>query len=336
MRRIATANLRVLRAARGRALYARFEKSQRGAPSRAMIMRSLARLQTFANARSEAQFRNYMRRDFVLWQAAPGVHFTGYFEPVYEARLRPEGRFRWPLYRLPDLKNWPRPHPTRLQLEGADGTRPSPLLHGYVLAYLPDRLQAYLVQVQGSARLKMPDKTISIGYAGHTNWGYTGMGRELIKDGKISFEQLTQQAMLNYFHTHPEELNDYLPRNRRFVFFRATHNRPVTGALGIPLVEGRSMATDKTMLPPGAPALVSIPLVNPFATRVYGTKHLARLIFDHDTGGAIKGRARVDLFMGSGYQAGESAGAMNARGALYYLILKSDAARLKSGKITAL
>lgn len=337
---LAAENLRVLNGPRGRALYGRFAKAQRGAPSRVAIVRSLTHLRRLLRSPDETQFIAQMRRDFVLWQAAPdtksSVHFTGYFEPIYEARTQPDTRFRWPIYRLPNFRNWPQPHPTRLQLEGADGQHQSPLLRGHVLAYLPDRFQAYLVQVQGSAKLRFPDKTISIGYAGRTNWDYTGIGRELINDGKFSFENLTQQAMLSYFRAHPTELNDYLPRNRRFVFLRPTNNRPVSGALGVPLMGGHSIASDKNALPPGALALISVPLVNSLTAQIYGTNRFSRLVFDGDTGGAIKGQSRVDIFMGSGPQAGERAGAMNAIGSLYYLILKSDAANLKSSKIMSL
>lgn len=337
VRRTIIANVRFLQSSRGRALYARFQKAQHGGPPREMILRSLRRLQAVTAARSEREFIALMRRDFLLWHAsAYPVHFTGYFEPVYEARRQSDARFRWPLYGLPNLQKWPRPHPTRLQLEGAHGTKQSRLLRGHVLAYLPSRFQAYLVQVQGSARLRFPDKTVAIGYAGRTQWDYTGIGRELIKDGKIPFEELTQQSLLAYFRTHPEELNHYLPRNKRFVFLRPTKGRPATGALGIPLVAGRSMATDKIALPPGAVALASIPLRNPLTARVFGTSHLSRLVFDHDTGGAIKGPARVDVFMGNGPQAGERAGALNAVGTLYYLLLKTDAARLKSGRVFSL
>ncbi|HEY0074599.1 MAG TPA: MltA domain-containing protein [Abditibacteriaceae bacterium] len=333
MRRAISANLRWLQSPRGRALYMKFHKTQRGGPSREMILRSLQRLQAVTASRSQKEFMAAMRRDFLLWQpSVQAAHFTGYFEPVYEARRQPDARFRWPLYGLPNLAQWPRPHPTRLQLEGGDGKKQSPLLRGHALAYLPSRFQAYLVQVQGSARLRFPDKVVAVGYAGRTQWNYTGIGRELINDGKIPFEQLTQQSLLAYFRAHPHELNNYLPRNKRFVFLRPTKGRPATGALGIPLVAGRSMATDKTSLPPGAVALASVPLRNPLTARVFGNGHLSRLLFDHDTGGAIKGPARVDIFMGSGTQAGERAGALNAVGMLNYLLLKSDAVRLKSGR----
>ena len=330
-------SLRYLASPRAAAIYARQGKA--GGPSRMAVQRALRRLRVLLKlTRSSRSFEAALRRDFALWQREAGpVHFTAYFEPIYEARLRPDARFRYPIYGLPDMHRWPRPHPTRLELEGADGLQPSPLLRGHAIAYLPDRLQAYLVQVQGAARVRLPGgKIVSLGYAGRTDWAYTGVGRELINDGKIRFEDLTQQAMLAYFRAHPEELDDYIVRNRRFVFFRPTHGRPATGALGVPLVAGRSIATDKALLPPGAPALVQIELHNPLTSQIFGTRRLVRVALDHDTGGAMRGARRVDIFMGSGPAAGERAGALNALGSLGYLLLKADAARLKRGQMTAL
>lgn len=327
-------NLRYLNSRNAAAFYSRQEKF--GGPSRAAIRRSLRRLQLLLKVNQSPQKLDAaLRRDFTLWQPTPApVHFTGYFEPVYEARLRPDARFRYPIYRLPDVRRWPRPHPTRLQLEGGDGLHPSPLLRGYELAWLPDRLQAYLVQVEGAARLRLQDHRImSVGFAGRTNWDYTGIGRELVNDGKIRFKDLTQQGMTAYFRAHPDELNDYLPRNRRFVFLRPTHGQPVSGALGVSLLAGHSIATDKSRLPPGAPALLQVQLHNPFTAQMFSTRTLTRIALDQDTGGAIRGANRVDVFMGSGLQAGERAGALNAMGSLNYLLLRTDAARLRAGKI---
>jgi membrane-bound lytic murein transglycosylase A len=86
---------------------------------------------------------------------------------------------------------------------------------------LRDRLEAFLVQVQGSARLQLPDgKQMTVGYAGKTDYPYVSIGRELVKDGKLPLEGLTLQVLIDYFRANPTELSQYLPRNQSFVFFR--------------------------------------------------------------------------------------------------------------------
>jgi membrane-bound lytic murein transglycosylase A len=189
--------------------------------------------------------------------------------------------------------------------------------------WLPDRLEAFLVQVQGSARLQLTDGTVmTIGVAGHTNQPYTGIGRELVKDGKLRLEDLNLPNVVQYFRQHPDELDTYLPRNRRFVFFQNTQGAPAMGSLGVPVTAERSIATDKSLMPPGAIALIQtqLPILN--ANKSLEQRPVSRFVLDQDTGGAIIGAGRVDIFMGNGKEAGDRAGLVNATGQLYYLLLK--------------
>lgn len=227
------------------------------------VRRSLSRFrQLVLMARSPEALRSAVQQEFDLYQSvgADGegtVSFTGYFEPVHAASRVRTGDFRYPLYRLPpDLKQWPTPHPTRLELEGADGLQ-NQRLRGLELVWLRDRLEAYLVQVQGSARLQLTDGSVmSIGYAGRTDYSYVSIGRELVNAGKIAESDLTLAAVRTYFRQHPAELDRYLPRNNRFVFFKETTGSPATGSLRVPVTAGRSIATDKSLMPPGALALI--------------------------------------------------------------------------------
>lgn len=222
-------SLRYLRTQRAATAYARL--GAKGV-SRARVRRSLIRFRRlFIAARSTQQLEAALRREFVLYRPASRVHFTGYFQPTYAASQRPNAVYRYPLFRMPPSLARARLQPTRLQLEGADGLHISPLLRGYEIAWLRDRLQAYLVQVEGSAHLQLTDgRTITIGYGGHTNYAYTSMGRELVKDGVMPFEKLTLPALVDYFHAAPQEMNRYLPRNRRFVFFAKRAARPSRAA----------------------------------------------------------------------------------------------------------
>ncbi len=300
--------------------------------SRDRVRRSLVRFrQLLRSSRSPEALRSAVLREFDFYQSVGQdgqgtVNFTGYFEPVYVASRVPTREFRYPLYRLPpDLAQWTKPHPTRQQLEGKDGLQGSQgRLRGLELVWLRDRLQAYLVQVQGSARLQLPNGTqISVGYAGRTEYPYVSLGRELVNAGKIKAEDLSLPLVIQYFQEHPIELDDYLPRNNRFVFFKETTGTPATGSLGVPVTPERSIATDKHLMPPGALALIQTEIPYPDPQRQLTPQPVSRYVLDQDTGGAIQGAGRVDIFMGTGIQAGDRAGLIHAPGQLYYLLLKN-------------
>jgi len=293
------------------------------------VVRSLQRfrhlVQTQPNARS---LQAAIRREFVFYQAigqdgVGTVAFTGYFEPTYAASRVSNSRYRYPLYRKPDdLADWPEPHPTREQLEGADGLQggQGPLA-GLELVWLSDRLEAFLIHVQGSARLQLADgTTMTVGYAGRTKHPYTSIGKELIRDGALDPESLTLAQLKAYFRQNPAALDRYLPRNRSFIFFKETHGAQATGSLSVPVTAERSIATDKTLMPPGALALIHTRL--PDRQAQLSLKPISRYVLDQDTGSAIRGPGRVDLFVGTGTQAGLRAGEINGPGQLYYLLLR--------------
>ena len=298
--------------------------------SRDRIRRSLVRFrQLVVSSRSPADLQAAVNREFVFYKSVGKdnqgtVLFTGYFEPVYAASRTPSAEYRYPLYRLPtDFERWKTPHPTRAELEGEDGLGKNSPLRGRELVWLRDRLEAFLVQVQGSARLRLPNgRVMTVGYAGKTNRPYSSVGRELVKDGKLPLEGLTLPVLIDYFRTHRDELDRYLPRNQGFVFFKETHGAPATGSLGVPVTAERSIATDKSIMPPGALALIKTRIPYPKANNQLESQLVNRYVLDQDTGSAIQGPGRVDIFMGTGAQAGERAGRINDTGELYYLLLK--------------
>lgn len=299
--------------------------------SRDRVRRSLERFrQLLIQSRSPAELQAAMQREFVFFQAAGQdnqgtVAFTGYFEPTYKASRVPTAEYRYPIYRLPaDFQRWPKPNPTRAQLEGADALQgPKGRLRGLELVWLRDRLEAFLIQVQGSARLQLTDgSTLTVGFAGKTDQPYSSAGKELVKDGKFTLAELTLPKLMQYFQDHPAEMSRYLPRNRSFVFFRETNGAPPTGSLGVPVTAERSIATDKSVMPPGALALVQTQIPCRRADGQFAYPNVSRYVLDQDTGSAIKGAGRVDVFMGTGPEAGQRAGLMNSTGELYYLLLK--------------
>ena len=300
-----------------------------GRITRSRVVRSLERFrQLVLTSQSPAELQSAVKREFMFYQSAGrdgkgNVLFTAYYEPVYTASRVPTAEYRYPIYRRPpDFARWPHPQPTRAQLEGKDGLGTS-RLRGLELLWLPDRLEAFLVQIQGSARFQLTDGTeMSVGFDGKTNYSYTSVGRELGKDGKLPLSGLTIPVMREYFSQHPEELSRYLPRNRGFVFFKETYGAPAAGSIQVPLTAERSIATDKSLMPPGALALIHahLPAPNAFGQMEYRT--VSRYVLDQDTGGAIKGPGRVDYFMGTGKLAGDRAGVTGGPGQLYYLLLK--------------
>lgn len=295
------------------------------------VRRSLLRFrQLVVSSKSAGQLQAAVRREFVFYQSVGNdgkgtVKFTAYYEPIYTASRVKTAIYKYPLYRLPpDFSQWPKPHPKRIDLEGKDGLQGNKSqLRGLEILWFRDRLDAYMVHIQGSAQIKLTNgKTTSIGYAGGTDYPWTSIGKELAKDGKLPLEGLTMPRLISYFRVKPQELSNYLPRWERFVFFQETSGRPATGSIHVPVTAERSIATDKSLMPPGAIALIYNSFPYPANGGKLERRTVSRFVLDQDTGSAIKGPGRVDYFMGSGKLAGDRAGVTGGNGSLYYLLLK--------------
>jgi membrane-bound lytic murein transglycosylase A len=299
--------------------------------TRDRVILSLQRFrQLLLKSKSAKELNQAIAKEFVLYQSVGSngkgrVLFTGYYEPQYTASRVPTAEYRYPMYRVPpDLDKWQRPHPTRLDLEGADGLQGSKgKLRGLELFWFRDRLEPFMVQIQGSAVLELTDGTqTTVGYAGNIAQDYKSIGRELANDGKLPLLGMTMPIILDYFNKHPEELNVYIPRDPSFVFFEEKYGSPARGSINVPLTAERSIATDKSLMPPGALALIRASF--PFVDQSGNIQHrlVSRYVLDQDAGGAIKGPGRVDYFLGTGKIAGDRAGVTVSNGHLYYLLLK--------------
>jgi len=163
-----------------------------------------------------------------------------------------------------------------------------------------------------------------VGYDGNNGLEYKSIGQELIRDGKIAPEQLSLTAIKEYFAEHPDELDGYLFRNPRYIFFREAPGGPF-GSLGVPVTPRRSLATDKTVYPRGCLAFVQtqVPAIGPDGQVV--RRPFANWVCDQDTGGAIRAAGRADLFIGTGPDAERLAGHTRSEGRLYYIFLKPSA-----------
>jgi len=297
--------------------------------TRERVRRSLLRFRTLLQQSTNAEaLERAVKQEFVWYESAGKdglgtVHFTGYFEPIYRASRQRTSEYIYPLYRKPaNFSAWTNPHPTRQSLEGKDGLLgKKSSLAGYELVWLKDRLEAYLVHVQGSAQLLLPNgQMMGIGFDGSTNYPYTSIGKELIAAGIFTPETITLPLVIDYLKANPEQQGIYLPRNNRFIFFRETSGKPPQGSLGVPVTAERSIATDKSIMPPGALALISAPIPEKGSLE---RSVVSRFVLDQDTGSAIKGAGRVDIFMGTGKSAGDRAGLINHDGKLYYLLLRN-------------
>jgi len=293
--------------------------------TRIKVRQSLLRFrELLLNSQTPEALQKAVQKEFIFYQSVGKnndnlVHFTGYFQPIYKASLIPTSEYRYPLYKKPSNFNQINKL-TRSQIEGKDGLlgKKSPL-KGQEIVWLKNRMEAFLIQVQGSAQLTLTDgTTMTVGYDGNTNYPYVSIGGELVKDGKIEREGLTLPKVIAYFDQNPGELDDYLSRNHRFVFFRPTNGAPPTGSIGVPVTGDRSIATDKNIMPPGALALIHTTIPNSNLEM----EEVSRFLLDQDTGSAIQGPGRVDIFLGSGPIAGDRAGIINGTGELYYLLLK--------------
>ena len=294
------------------------------------VRNSLARFRTLlVNSDNPQSFQNHVEAEFDFYKSVGHdglgtVSFTGYFSPAYYGNLVRTEEYRYPLYRRPwALDRWGT-HPTRVQLEGEDGQLGSlSPLRGYELVWLRDRLEAYLMQVQGSGSIILPNgRVMSIGFGGSTDYDYVSLGKELIQDGVIPQEEMSLPRLIQYFEENPEELSNYIPRNNRFIFFQETFGAPPSGSIGVGVTPDRSIATDKSIMPPGALALINTEIPYPNETGELENRLVNRYVLDQDTGSAIRGAGRVDIYLGSGDLAGDRAGLIDWTGELYYLLLK--------------
>ena len=257
------------------------------------------------------------------------VLFTGYFTPTYEANPVRTEEYRWPLYRRPsdlvvdtggetlgrrNAEGGIIPYFTRAEIEGGG------VLAGKEIAWLKDRWEAYVVTVQGSARLRYRTGHVDeIGYAGHNGHAYASPAMKMVEDGVIRREDVSAETLRNYFRAHPEAMDKYLWHNPRTVFFTERPGGPF-GSLNVPVTPLATIATDKKVYPPAMPAFVDTRAVPGRA----GSRGWKQFMLDQDTGGAIRAAGRCDLYIGAGEQAEWVAGQQLSEGVLYYLAVKQE------------
>ena len=267
---------------------------------------------------------------------------TGYYEPEFEGSRHRQGAFQSPLLARPDdLVTVPQggslpgldptlkaararpdgyePYPDRAAIEdGALGEKARPIV------FLREPGEAFIIHVQGSARIRLPDGTaLRLAYAGRNGHPYTSIGRILVEGGEISLGEMSLARLMGWLRDHPAGARTLMRRNQSYIFFReaaelAPGDGPIGGA-GVPLVAGRSLAVDRSLWSYGLPFFLSGKLPRPEG----GHEELRRLMIAHDTGSAIVGPARGDFYVGSGAAAGVVAGLL--RHPVDFVVLKPNA-----------
>lgn len=253
------------------------------------------------------QFFELLFRPVVV--GAPPALFTGYYEPELKGSLTRTPRFAYPLYRKP-------PELTEGQMFQSREAIESGALRGrgLELVWLDDPVEVYFLQVQGSGRIVLPDgRVLRLGYAAKNGHPYRSIGQELIRRG-ASLADVSAQDIKAWVRANPGPGRALLNSNPSYVFFRMLEDLPATsgpiGSMGRPITGLRSVAIDPAFVPLGAPVWVE----------KEGREPLRRLMIAQDTGGAIKGAQRADIFFGTGFSAGEEAGKIKDGGRLIQLL----------------
>jgi membrane-bound lytic murein transglycosylase A len=207
------------------------------------------------------------------------------------------------------------PYPARAELIKSGS------LNGKELLWIEDAIDAFFLQVQGSGRVQLADggAMVRVAYADQNGYPYKSIGRYLVDRGELTLDQASAQSIKSWYAAHPERQQELLNANPSYVFFK---EEPVLdpkkgpkGSLGVALTPQRSVAVDAQFIPLGAPVYLATSQPN-------SAMPLQRLMMAQDTGGAIKNAVRADYFWGFGAEAGEKAGRMKQRGALWVLLPK--------------
>jgi membrane-bound lytic murein transglycosylase A len=290
---------------------------------------------------ARAFFEDWFQPYLVTDRGQPFGLFTGYYEPLLHGSRRFGGAFTVPLYRAPDdlirvdLGRF-KPELAGQAITGrVDGSQFVPYfaraeidagaLEGrdLELVWVDDPIDRFFLQIQGSGQIQLDDGArIRVGYAGQNGHQYHAIGRDLVALGAMALDEVSLQSIRDWLIAHPEQAETIMARNGSYVFFRERPeldpaDGPI-GAQGVPLTAGRSLAVDPRYIPLGAPVWLETSVPWP-----EGEGPLRRLMVAQDSGGAIKGPVRGDVFWGAGARAEAIAGRMRGQGRCVVLLPKA-------------
>lgn len=283
----------------------------------------------------EEYFSAYLVRD-AAQDKADGL-FTGYYEPLLYGSLEKTERYNVPLYKKPDdlvEVNLGAFRPTLKGQNIAGRVENGRLVpyhdraaigrgalaeKGEVLLWVDDPVGAFFLHIQGSGRVRFEDGSeMRVGYAGQNGHVYYAIGKYLVENGTLPKEKVTMPAIRDYLAAHPDEAETVMNKNASYIFFRELENADgPLGAEGVALTETRSLAVDRRIYPYGMPVWLDLDGVFEPENRI------RRLVVAQDTGGAIRGAVRGDVFWGYGAEAEKNAGHMKSRGRYWVLLPRS-------------
>ena len=306
------------------------------------VLETLSTLQTLFEESKGEPIAQKIRDNFTICQAnnSEDILVTGYYQPIFHGSLTRSPPYIYPLYKEPaDLM--------RYKETGSDATllgrrtnegemvsywsraeiENSQILQGQELVFLADPFQVFTLHVQGSGMITLADgSTRAILFANSNGRKYRSIGKLLAREDRIPLAEISMPKIKAYLNEHVDERQRILQYNERFIFFRwgaENGTQGVFGSMGKELTPGRSVALDKSYYPTGMPAfLVSQQPVFNAKGDVADWRLLRRFVLHQDSGSAIKGPGRLDLFWGRGDEAENAAGVMKQAGQLYHLIKK--------------
>jgi len=285
----------------------------------------------------ETHFRPFLAKN----NDEPEGRFTGYYEASLRGSRKRQGKYQSPLYKRPadlvmvNMRNFTsnpsrrriagrvvngllRPYETRKQIR--NGSLKGKKLE---LLWIDDKVDGFFTQIQGSGLVKLDDgKEMRIGYAGQNGHSYTAIGRELVRDGHITREEMSMQAIRSWLANNPKKADEMMDRNQAFVFFTEVTGGGPVGSQNVELTPERSAAIDRNFIPQSAPLFIDtmVPTEDGTAEVVF-----QQLVIAQDSGGAIRGPVRADIFWGASDRATAIAGRLKSRGK-YYLLLPTAVA----------
>ncbi len=271
------------------------------------------------------------------WQ--PPALITGYYLPVIKGSLNADRNYRYPLYRPPAdlvridlgpdllsptmgrlLEGRVIPYPDRAAINADDDSSGRRLLAGKEIVWLADPIERFFLQIQGSGRIELADGTnLAVSYAANNGQPYHSIGWELIHRGEMTASEVNLYSLKKWLRDHPQQRQEILNSNPRYIFFntqKVDRTWSPTGAFGLPLTAGRSLAIDPAMVSLGS--LLWLDTSLPYKPE----RRYQHLMLAQDQGAAIKGRLRADLFWGQGKAAERLAAMMKQTGQLYMLVPK--------------
>lgn len=296
---------------------------------------------TKVNKNNPQSIRQFFEQNFIPYQVRNGADVMGLFTGYYEASLKGsktrKGAYQYPLRARPsdlvmvdlgqfrdELKGQRiagrvengklRPYETHADITAGK----LPASQDKTLVWVDSAVDAFFIQIQGSGIISMDDGSIMrVGYAGQNGHPYYAIGRELIKRGALTKDNVSMQAIREWLQQNPNQAQEVMETNKSYVFFTEIDGEGPVGGEGLPLTAMRSLAIDHSIIPYGMPAFISVE-----HPTLEGQK-IDRLMMTQDTGGAIRGPVRGDFFWGYGTKAESLAGEMKSKGQYWFLLPRS-------------